>query len=227
MAYRTNAAVLCSGGLDSVTTAYYVKKKLQCNRMIIIFFNYGQRALKQERACSKNCAKKLGAEFIELKLPLDNAHVLIHKKSKIKKISRAQLKNTKKESDAFYIPFRNIIFISHALHYLQATYPQESFDIFVGFKCEGRESYPDTTKKFVNAFNEILKIHGYKGRVRAPFMSKDKDEIILLGKKGGIDFSKTYSCYRGGKVQCGNCLACRLRKEAFYWANIDDPTSYQ
>ena len=58
------AIILCSGGIDSVVTAYHAKKKLKYNRIIILFFNYGQKALKQERVCSKRCAKNLGANVM-------------------------------------------------------------------------------------------------------------------------------------------------------------------
>ena len=46
--------------------------------------------------------------------------------------------------------------------------------------------------------------------------------------EGDVDFKKTYSCYVGSrKKHCGACLSCRLRQEAFYWANIRDPTNYK
>ena len=58
-----NAIILCSGGLDSVVTAHYVKHKLKYKKLIILFFNYGQRTLVSERKCSKLTAAKLKAEF--------------------------------------------------------------------------------------------------------------------------------------------------------------------
>ena len=48
-----------------------------------------------------------------------------------------------------------------------------------------------------------------------------------MKSKLNIDLSKTYSCYVGGKGHCGTCMACRLRQEAFYWANVKDPTFYR
>ena len=55
-----SAIILCSGGLDSVVTAFFIKKKLGFKSIKILFFNYGQRNLGAEKLCSKNCAKKLG-----------------------------------------------------------------------------------------------------------------------------------------------------------------------
>ena len=57
-------------------------------------------------------------------------------------------------------------------------------------------------------------------------LEADKEEIISIGKKLGVDFKETTSCYIGKKEHCGFCLACRLRQEGFYWANIKDPTRY-
>ena len=63
-----HAIILCSGGLDSVTTAYYVKNKLGYKKIFVLFFNYGQKSVGMERKCSKKCAKKLDGKFVELKL---------------------------------------------------------------------------------------------------------------------------------------------------------------
>ena len=99
-------------------------------------------------------------------------------------------------------------------------------DIFVGFKNDGKETFPDTTPEFVSLMNKIsLKTSENKGRVIAPLIKKDKEDIVLLGKKLGVDFKNTFSCYVG-KKHCGRCLACMLRKEGFYWSNTKDPTEY-
>lgn len=223
-----NAIILCSGGLDSVVTSYYAKKGLHYKNLIILFFDYGQRSLKQERKFSKECVKYLKANFIEIKLNRLNFKnsLLIDKNSKIKKIARKDLKNTKNEGEKFYLPLRNSIFLVYAIALAERL---DVNKIFVGFKNEGKESYPDTTKDFVSSINRLIKINKLKIKLIAPLIKKDKDEIILLGKKLGVNFKKTYSCYRGDKkfLHCGTCLACRLRQEAFYWSNIKDLTVYK
>ncbi len=226
-----NAIVLCSGGLDSVVTAHYIKKGLKYERLKILFFNYGQRALKQERNSSKRCAKNIGAEFIELDLSELGkiSHSLINKKGKIRKLSNKDLKNTSKENEKFYVPCRNLIFLSYAFSLAESLYidNKERYDLFVGFKCEGKESYPDTTKEFVESMNKISKVSTKGFKIYAPFIEKDKEEIIALGTKLGINFKETLSCYSPiGNKHCGFCLACVLRKAGFYWANIKDNTDY-
>ena len=64
-------------------------------------------------------------------------------------------------------------------------------------------------------------------KIIAPLIKKDKEEVVLLGKKLGVKFKETFSCYVGKGKHCGVCLACRLRQEGFYWANVRDPTKYK
>ena len=43
----------------------------------------------------------------------------------------------------------------------------------------------------------------------------------------GLDYSETYSCYKGGEKHCGKCGTCRERIEALRAAGIDDKTEYE
>jgi 7-cyano-7-deazaguanine synthase len=225
------AIVLCSGGLDSVTTAHYVSEKLGYDNLIFLFFNYGQKSLTAERTCAKLCAKKLEGKFDEVKLDWLGkiSGSLINKKGVVKKLSMKDLKDTKKESEKYYVPCRNTIFLTHALALAESIFVKSNkeSDIFVGFKCEGNESYPDTTKEFVKEMSKLGKI-GCSGNfeIKAPLISKDKEDIVLLGKKLGVDFRETFSCYVGKKKHCGECLACRLRQAGFHWAGVEDETNY-
>ena len=47
-----------------------------------------------------------------------------------------------------------------------------------------------------------------------------------MGASLGVDFSKTWSCYKGGAVHCGKCGTCVERREAFALAGLVDPTVY-
>jgi len=227
-----NGIILCSGGIDSVTTAYYVKKKLGYPNIIVLFFDYNQKSIKKERKFSKQCAKKISARFREIKLKWlgEISNSLINERGEVKKLSKKDLKNTKKESEKYYVPCRNTVFLTYAFALADSLFIKEkkSYDIFVGFKCEGGESYPDTTKEFVLQMNKIGKIGcSHKFKIFAPMIKKDKEDIILLGKKFGVDYKNTFSCYIGKKKHCGVCLACKLRQAGFYWAGVDDPTIYK
>ncbi len=227
-----NAIVLCSGGIDSVTTAYYVKKKLNYEKIIFLFFDYGQKTVQEEKRASIISAKKLGAKFIEIKLgwlgKISNS--LINKEGEIKKLKREELKDTAEESKNWYVPCRNTVFLTSALGLAEAFFikNKEIYDLFVGFKNEGKEGYPDTTPEFVKEMNKLSKVSCARAfKIKAPLIKKDKEEIIKLGTKLGVDYKDSFSCYVGKKIHCGSCLACKLRQEGFYWAGLKDPTSYQ
>lgn len=227
-----NALVLCSGGLDSVVTLYYVKKKLTYDNMVILFFDYGQRNIKKEREFSKKCSIDNKSKFVEIKLDFLSriSTSLLNLEKTVKKIKRSDLKDTKQESLKWYVPSRNLIFLSYAISIAETFYIKEKkkFDIFVGFKNEGKESYPDTSKQFLDNLNKISRLSTLsKNKIYAPLIDKDKEDIIILGKKLGVDFNKTFSCYNSFSKHCGYCLSCRLRQEGFYWANIRDPTKYK
>ena len=61
----------------------------------------------------------------------------------------------------------------------------------------------------------------------APYTTLSKGEIARRGALVGVDFSKTYSCYKGGEKHCGRCGTCYERREAFREAGIPDPTIYE
>ena len=227
-----NAIVLCSGGIDSVTTANYVKRRLDYQKIIILFFNYEQKTLKQERIASKKCAKKLNAEFREINLKWLGkiSESLINKKG-VSKISRKDLKNTLKESEKFYVPCRNTLFLIYALALAESEFVKNKsqIDIFVGFKNEGEEPFPDATERFTKKINELSRISCTgKFKIIAPLIKRDKEDIIKMGIKLGINYKDTFSCYTNKTPKhCGACLACKLRQAGFYWANIPDPTNYE
>lgn len=223
------AIILCSGGLDSTVTAHLIKKRYNYEKIAILFFNYSQKSLQAERKASKACAKEINADFIEISLPelgkLSSS--LINKPGKTKEVK--SLKDTREESKKWYVPCRNTIFLSYALAFAESEYIKSKTpsDIFVGFKCEGREHYPDTTPEYVNEMNNLSKISCiFPFRIIAPLIKMDKEDIIHLGVKLNLSLDKTFSCYVGTSMHCGRCLACKLRKAGFHWAGIKDPTRY-
>jgi 7-cyano-7-deazaguanine synthase len=60
-----------------------------------------------------------------------------------------------------------------------------------------------------------------------PFVHWSKADLVRHGKKIGVPFEKTWSCYAGGDVHCGKCGTCVERKEAFELVGLSDPTQYK
>ena len=53
-----------------------------------------------------------------------------------------------------------------------------------------------------------------------------KEDIATRGHELGVDFSQTWSCYKGGDIHCGGCGTCVERREAFLISGVPDPTIY-
>jgi len=222
------AIVLVSGGLDSYVTAHYVKKRLE-REVKLLFFDYGQKALEEELWSVKNLAKELDCELEIVKLPW------------LGKISTSFINKEgggeNKISD-WYVPCRNSIFLISALAFAESYFIKtgEESEIYLGIKYEGELRFKDTTKEFIENMNELSKETTQRGfKIIAPFIDKDKEDIIELGEEMGIDLSKSYSCYLGAKryvgasfplAHCGKCAGCLARKKGFKFSKVEDKTVY-
>lgn len=89
--------------------------------------------------------------------------------------------------------------------------------------------YPDCRPAFIDAADHTARLatagHG-DVHVIAPFASRTKTDIAILGDTLHVPFALTWSCYEGGDAHCGRCGTCTERREAFNQARIADPTRY-
>ena len=77
----------------------------------------------------------------------------------------------------------------------------------------------------MEAMAQAMECGTYAGiKLLRPFIAMDKAAIVKLEAELGMDFGKTWSCYKGGEVHCGTCVE---RREAFEVAGVEDPTEYQ
>lgn len=236
-----NAIILCSGGFDSVITSYYVKQKINHGNLILLFFDYNQRPLKQELFCVQKTAKALNAELRIIKLPWlgELSTSIINKNKEFRQTTDETLKDiekSKQEIQNWYVPARNTIFLASALALAESLFirTKRIYDIYTGLKNEGQICYKDTTPEFLGSINNLTKYATDKGdyKIIAPFIDADKDELIKIAKQLKVPLEFTYSCYIENEfknnilLHCGKCLNCVLRKKAFYWAAEKDPTTY-
>ena len=63
-------------------------------------------------------------------------------------------------------------------------------------------------------------------QILRPFIAMRKEDIAMRGHQLGVDFSRTWSCYKGSDIHCGTCGTCVERREAFLLAGLSDPTAY-
>jgi len=79
----------------------------------------------------------------------------------------------------------------------------------------------------MRAMSDAMRLGTYAHvQLLRPFIALNKGEIAAAGARLGVDFRRTWSCYKGGAVHCGKCGTCVERREAFALAGLLDPTTY-
>ena len=123
------------------------------------------------------------------------------------------------------VPFRNGIMLSVACGLAESRGLRH---VMMANHGGDHAIYPDCRPEFVTSMSDAMRNGTYEGvDILAEFTNITKSDIARLGKKLGVDYSMTYSCYKGGAKHCGRCGTCIERKEAMREAGIDDPTVYE
>ena len=66
--------------------------------------------------------------------------------------------------------------------------------------------YPDCRPEFLRSMNTAAELcDPSKISVKAPFINLNKGEILKIGLDLNIDYSKTWTCYKGLEKACGKC----------------------
>ncbi|MFG6083503.1 7-cyano-7-deazaguanine synthase QueC [Paracoccus litorisediminis] len=217
-----NTAVVCSGGLDSVSLAHVLADAGKLRR--IISFDYGQRHRK-ELDFARAAADRLGVPFHLIDLSGVGAA-----------LSGSALTDDIDVPDGHYaeetmritvVPNRNAIMLTVAFGLAAAQ-----GDAAVATAVHGGDHfiYPDCRPAFTEAFAAMQRtaLDGYADvALLVPFVHRSKADIVAEGARVGTPFAQTWSCYKGGEIHCGRCGTCVERREAFDLAGVDDPTVYE
>lgn len=216
------AICLLSGGMDSAVCLYVARS--EGYKPIALSIHYGQRH-DREVSAAKAIARVLRVKHYctSFFLPWKGSSLLdenqrIPRHHDVAQISK-KIPNT-------YVPARNSVFLSLAMSCAET---ENAKAIFIGVNAVDYSGYPDCRPDYLKAFAEAIRL-GTKTRVqgetieiKAPLVHLSKKEIVLLGKKLGVPFERTWSCYQGGEKPCGTCDSCLLRAKGFHDAGWADP----
>ena len=215
------AVVLVSGGLDSAVTLYYALSRgysAEC-----VAFDYGQRHRKELRCAAAVC-RRAGCRLWRIKIafPWKGSSLVDASQS----LPSRSLAAAARGIPSTYVPGRNIIFLSHAVSLAEAAGARA---VFIGAHSQDYSGYPDCRPEFYSAFQKAIGagtragVQGRPIKIIAPLINSGKAGIIRLGKKLGVPFELTWSCYAGGSRPCGTCDSCLFRAKGFKEAGLVDP----
>lgn len=210
--------LLLSGGLDSTTLLWEYAPEVA----LAVSFDYGSKHNSEELRCAKWQCEHLGIEHLVVPLDFFNQYFrsdLLISGGDIKLGSYNQ-----ENMSSTVVPFRNGIMLSIVAGLAESRGLNR---LFIANHGGDHFIYPDCRSSFVEAMSDAI-YQGTTNRVvlYAPYTEFTKGEIVVRGKKLGVDYAHTYSCYAGGEFHCGQCGTCLERKEAFAYAREPDPTHY-
>ena len=218
------AVAIVSGGLDSVTLAHLLAS--HGHSLHLVAFDYGQRH-KKELAFARECATRLGAAYdvvdITTLTPLIGGSALTDQTIAVPHGHYAA-----PSMAITVVPNRNAIMLALAYG---AAVADGATVVATGVHAGDHFIYPDCRPEFIEKFDAMQRaaVAGFGHpdlHLLAPFIAASKSDIVRIGADLGVPFERTWSCYEGGKIHCGQCGTCVERKEAFAGAGVPDPTAY-
>lgn len=208
--------LLYSGGMDSTVLLHQHKADIA----LAVSFDYGSKNNTREIECARENCKALGIEHRVIDLAFINEHfksALLQSGPDVPDgcFEKEAIKST-------VVPFRNGIMLSIAVGIAESN---DLNTVLIANHFGDHEIYPDCRSHFIARFAAAA-ASGTSNNVEilSPFCVSNKRQIALNGKYLGVDFSRTYSCYKGREHHCGVCPTCIERKEAL--AGFD-PTQYE
>jgi 7-cyano-7-deazaguanine synthase len=213
--------VLCSGGMDSVAALHWA----QVNHVVVavISFDYGAKHNPCELPFAAEHADRLGIRHEIVKLDFVNrlfTSDLLVSGGEIPD-GHYEAQNMKQT----VVPFRNAVMLSIATGFAES---EGAEGLVIAAHGGDHAIYPDCREDFMRAMGDAMRLGTYEGiQLLRPFIAMTKADIAAAGTKLGVDFARTWSCYKGHAIHCGTCGTCVERREAFIHAGIPDPTVYE
>ncbi|MBI4708105.1 MAG: 7-cyano-7-deazaguanine synthase QueC [Candidatus Omnitrophica bacterium] len=216
------AVIILSGGMDSTTLLYDILN--QGYEVYALSINYNQRHSKELEFARKTCKKlNIPHKIIDL---IQAGKELLYRSALTSEDTQVPEGNYKEENMKLtVVPNRNMIFLSLAVGYAISLRAKK---VFYGAHAGDHAVYPDCRKEFVEAMKRAISLADWEPvELEAPYLDLDKGDIVKKGAQLGVDYSLTWTCYKGQDKACGKCGACNERLEAFKKAGIPDPIIYK
>lgn len=215
-----DALIVLSGGMDSTTLL--ADEVYRGSQISALSFNYGAKHNQRELPLAAAACRTWGVNHQIIELPFIDRLFASSLLSSGDAVPDGAYDSDNMKSTV--VPFRNGILLSIAVGYAESIGAKR---VLIASHAGDHFIYPDCRPQFNLAFAQAAKL-GTDGKVEVafPFSGLDKRAIGDLGRKRGVDFSQTWTCYKGGDIHCGTCGACDERKYGLRYSEGLDPTVY-
>lgn len=208
-----DSIIVLSGGMDSVTLLYDYKDSIA----LAVTFDYGSRHNAREIECARKNCEILGVEHIVI--PLQFMGKYFKSSLLIGGEDIPEGHYTDENMKSTVVPFRNGIMLSVAAGLAESRGLKK---VMLANHSGDHAIYPDCRPEFIDAMSLAISRGTYDGVViEAPYTNISKSDIARIGKRIGVNYRLTYSCYKGGEKHCGKCGTCVERMEALRDAGIE------
>lgn len=174
------ALILLSGGVDSLCCAHFLQT--QGFNLNLLFVDYGQAALEQERQAAKRVALHFKAALNEIKFRANAGYA---------------------EGELIG---RNLFL------YAAAIFSNTIDNGIVSSGVHSGTQYFDCSKSFHQELSILVaNMTDGKIEFFAPFLSWSKVEVYKYALENNLPLGLTYSCESDSTLPCGECLSCQDR----------------
>lgn len=199
----TAVLLLCSGGLDSTTVAYWLRER---NITIVpIFLDYGQHCVEKEW---QTIQKVLPTEGVIAPERVDISGIFRGSQSRL--IKEPDLWAEHVDDNDLYVPYRTMLFFSVGAACAQTR----GLDtVYSGFINSNHAKEIDCSAEFLNGLDRLATNVG-PVRFEIPFRNWSKAEVVSEAARLNVPIGATYSCQLLSDTPCGACPNCVERLNA-------------
>lgn len=214
-----DALIVVSGGMDSTTMLYEYKDEIA----LAVTFDYGANHGAREIPLAGMHCERLGIEHVVIGIDFMKKYFQSSLLDGGDAIPEGHYEEENMRSTV--VPFRNGIMLAIACGLAESRGLKR---LMIANHAGDHAIYPDCRPEFVEAMSRATQAGTYDGiHVDAPYTNLTKSEIARHGARLGLDYSETWSCYKGGERHCGRCGTCVERREALAEAGVEDRTEYE
>jgi 7-cyano-7-deazaguanine synthase len=220
---QKRAVVLLSAGLDS--TYNLLRARDEFSVLLVLTFNYGQRAAVREVGQAARIATLYGYRHQVVNLPWFShfTKTALLSETPVPAGPSVEIDNLNRSFETaknVWVPNRNGIFLNIAAGFAEGL---AADFVIPGFNREEAQTFPDNSSEFLHSLDASWK-YSTGGAVRTFCFSTElsKTEIVERAKVD-LPFTLMWPCYLGGATWCGECESCLRFKRALSENDLSFP----